>query len=312
MANFATGDSHAKIILFGEHSAVYGKDAITLPILKLKVNVIISENFIYNEIKSNIYEGPLIDAPIEFQGIKKLISHMFEINKIRSKFISINFNNKIPIGRGLGSSAAVACSLIRAFYQYFNIRLTKSMLISLINISEKIIHGSPSGIDAQTVTSQSPISFENNHIENLSLKLKGDIIITDTGMIGNTKDAISMVKKVIEASSNNYLLIDQLGEIVKYAKKAINNGDILEIGNLMNQSQQILTKFGISTNQINEIISTANSNGALGSKLTGSGLGGCVISLSQDENTTNKIIKSLQNNGYNQNWVQPLSDFETE
>ncbi|MCF6515073.1 mevalonate kinase [Lactobacillus sp. S2-2] len=312
MTNFAIGESHAKIILFGEHSAVYGKGAITLPIFKLKVSVKLTTNLKNNEIESDIYNGSLINAPLEFNGIKSLIFHMFKINNLENYFINIKFENNIPIGRGLGSSAAVSCAIIKAFYKFFNLDLTHSKLISLINISEQIIHGNPSGIDAQTVTSESPIFFENNEIKKVPFNFDGDIIITDTEKVGSTKEAVSIVRKLIDKNPEEYELINQLGNIVKNAKKSIDNKNIENIGNLMNKSQNILSYFGISTNEINDIIKISNYNGALGSKITGSGLGGCVISLSKDSFTTKKIIKSLQNNGYKKNWIQPLKDFEME
>jgi mevalonate kinase len=51
----------------------------------------------------------------------------------------------------------------------------------------------------------------------------------------------------------------------------------------MNRNQQLLSLLGVSNKKIDLINKIALQNGAYGSKLTGAGLGGCVISFGERE-----------------------------
>ncbi|WP_243669632.1 hypothetical protein [Vulcanisaeta sp. JCM 16161] len=52
------------------------------------------------------------------------------------------------------------------------------------------------------------------------------------------------------------------------------------MGVLMNINHGLLDALGVSTRQLNELVYAARNAGALGSKLTGAGGGGCMIALS--------------------------------
>ncbi len=52
------------------------------------------------------------------------------------------------------------------------------------------------------------------------------------------------------------------------------------MGVLMNINHGLLDALGVSTRQLNEMVYAARNAGALGSKLTGAGGGGCMIALS--------------------------------
>ena len=63
-------------------------------------------------------------------------------------------------------------------------------------------------------------------------------------------------------------------------KHALLNNDLNYFGELMTESHQSLTNnYEVSTPELNQIVKLANCSGALGSKLTGAGYGGAVISL---------------------------------
>lgn len=60
----SVGNSHAKIILIGEHAVVYGQPAIALPIFAVQTTVRVTAQPTLNEplINSPYYSGPLSQA----------------------------------------------------------------------------------------------------------------------------------------------------------------------------------------------------------------------------------------------------------
>ena len=74
--------------------------------------------------------------------------------------------------------------------------------------------------------------------------------------------------------------------------------DIKEISNLMNTHHNYLkNELKITTPEIDKMIDVSKENGAIGSKIVGSGGGGSVVCLSTDADTSNKIVSELRRVG---------------
>ncbi len=77
--------------------------------------------------------------------------------------MQLTIESTIPAERGMGSSAAVATAVTRAFYDYLAFPLSREILLENVQLSEKIAHGNPSGIDAAATSSLQPIYFTKGH-----------------------------------------------------------------------------------------------------------------------------------------------------
>jgi mevalonate kinase len=73
------------------------------------------------------------------------------------------------------------------------------------------------------------------------------------------------------------------------AVEAIRSGNILKIGSLLKDNQELLQKVGVSTPTLEKLISAAINNGAYGAKLSGAGMGGNIIALVPDD-----LIENIQ------------------
>jgi mevalonate kinase len=62
---------------------------------------------------------------------------------------------------------------------------------------------------------------------------------------------------------------------------------------------------GLSTDGIDALVETALDAGSLGAKITGGGLGGCMIALTRPEHARNVTVR-LHEAGAVQTWVVPL------
>lgn len=84
-SRFGFGESHAKVILIGEHSVVYGRPAIAIPLKTIKAtSTIKSREDGQIVIHSERFDGLLADAPSDMTGIKNR-SWMLSENKITKK-----------------------------------------------------------------------------------------------------------------------------------------------------------------------------------------------------------------------------------
>ena len=133
----AMASAPGKTILFGEHSVVYGEPAIAGAVNKRAVVKIRPSKDGTSILKSyDLKFEAEIDTKKKKYTLKKgkpgIIRYILEaLNRFHDHSpIEIILSSNIPIGSGLGSSAAVTVATLAALYRYHNIRFNKKSLES--------------------------------------------------------------------------------------------------------------------------------------------------------------------------------------
>ena len=285
------GKAHSKIIWMGEHSVVYGYPAIAIPLQGI-------------EVECRIYPD---DEKIHFDYYDTLSTAVYaalEYLNHTDVAVSYDIRSEIPQKRGMGSSAAISIAAIRAVFDYFEQSIDMETLEILVNKAEIIAHSNPSGLDAKTCLSDKAITFIRNiGFSTLDLDLDAYLVIADTGIYGNTREA---VEKVAQAEEANLPHLAALGDLTEMVQKAIQAKTISEIGPLMTKAHSHLQAIGVSIDKADQLVQISLENGALGAKMSGGGLGGCIIALAQTKAQAEKISKALTEGGAVQTWIEKL------
>lgn len=290
----------AKAILVGEHAVVYGQPAIAIPLLDTKTKVTIQALPLHPEgtilIKSDSInlDGSIEDLEVSHPLRTTINCVLEELQLKRSPSCRITISSEIPLKAGLGSSASISVVLIKAFSNFLGKNFNLNEISNLVFEIEKMYHNKPSGIDNTVITFEKPVYFQKGkEISFLNPGKTMTFLIADTGKKRNTSKAVSFLhQKWIQDHKYIESRIAEIGKIVREAKLFFEDGNLNGVGLLMNKNQEILTELELSSPELENLIHTANKEGALGAKLTGGGLGGNIIAL-VDSGKENNISTAL-------------------
>ena len=285
------GQAHSKIILIGEHAVVYGYPAISLPLLEV-------------EVTCRVVPATTPWRLFEEDTLSMAVYASLEYLNIKDAYIRCQIDSAIPEKRGMGSSAAISIAAIRAVFDYFEAELPQDVLEILVNRAEMIAHMNPSGLDAKTCLSDQPIRFiKNVGFEELAMDLSAYLVIADTGVYGHTREAI----QVVESKGKEALpFLYALGELTQQAEEAIKTKDAVKLGEVLTKAHGNLKEIGVSSPEADVLVETALQHGALGAKMSGGGLGGCIIALATDDRQAQDLAERLEEKGAVQTWIESL------
>jgi mevalonate kinase len=282
-----TASAPGKIILFGEHSVVYGQPAIAVPVTQVRAKATVTPNIsgrpglvLINAPDVGI-EASLEDLPNDdpmgaaIRGVMSLLG----VKNLPS--CTLKVTSTIPVAAGLGSGAAVSVAIIRSLAGFLGQPQSDETVSSLAFEVEKIHHGTPSGIDNTVVTYARPVYFiKDQRVETFHIAKPFTIVIADTGLRSPTKKTVGEVRAAWQANPKKYEhLFDAIGDIVKSARRFIESGNPEGLGRLMDENHALLREIGVSSPELERLVLSAKEAGALGAKLSGSGRGGNMIAL---------------------------------
>ena len=296
---FAT--AHAKVILLGEHSVVYGRHALAAPIpLAVQARIRECDTGLHFLIPRWDVEHRLHRHPKDRQSFEKPAARILETLGLLDRNMIIEVYPNVPRAMGLGSSAAVAVAIVRALDQHFSLNLSDAQVSNLAFEAEKIAHGTPSGIDNTLATFGESILFKRGEPPMMSpveLARPLELVIGISGVRSLTAKTVADVRRAWEQDPELYeRIFDEIDRITLRAVEAIASGDIRQLGQLMNVCHGQLNALQVSSWELEELVQIARSSGALGAKLTGGGGGGSIVALA-DGNSA-EIAQAIRAAGF--------------
>jgi len=306
------GQTAAKIILFGEHSVVYGYPAIAMPLHSLRMTAHaepVDDASGQSTLTSLGWSGPMQEAPAHFASVLRAVDVAMEFVGHPDAPIHITTASDFPQQRGLGSSAAAAGAVIRAILNAYGVSATPEQLFELTQEAERIAHGRPSGLDAVTTSADFPVHFEAGVTTKLDFDLAAWIVIADSGIEGSTRETVGHVRLLYENSpETTQPRLARLGAITEEAIEELRTRDIEGLGARMTEAHGLLGELGVSIPKLDALVMAALDAGAVGGKLTGGGGGGCVIALAQSGEDARRIEDAMVAAGAHAAWTHaPLA-----
>ncbi|WP_340817670.1 mevalonate kinase [Methanolobus sp. WCC4] len=283
-----TCSAPGKVYLFGEHAVVYGESAICCAVeLRTKVHVEKSDDI--------IIESTLGTTGID-HAIHPYVSYAIEKMQPLAdiKGIRIVIESELPVGSGLGSSAAVTVATIKALDLLFECKLSLEDIAEMAHEVERMVQGNASPTDTYVSTMGGVVMIPQR--KRLPL-IECPIVIGNTNRFSSTKELVGNVAKLRnEFPDIIEPILSDIGQMSLLAEELVHEKDYGTIGRLMNVNQGLLDAIGVGSAELSDLVYAARNNGAISSKITGAGGGGCMIALAEDD-TASSIAKAIEDAG---------------
>ena len=277
-----------KVILCGEHSVVYGRAAIAVPVGTMRATARVEPGPSGSGLHINALDLnqtlALSKAGIN-HPLAKIARLVLNTLAVPEPDAVMSLNSDLPVASGMGSGTAITVAAARALSASLGRQLPRETVSALTYEVEKIHHGTPSGIDNTVIAYEQPIFFIRGVApETFRIHTPFHLLIANSGIAASTSGSVAEVRHRWEAAQSYYdVIFDCIGAIALAARAAVEQGALGALGVLFNENHDLLVKMGVSLYQLDLLTSAAREAGALGAKLTGSGQGGNIIALVEPE-----------------------------
>lgn len=264
----ATGTAPGKLILSGEHAVVYGHQAVAVAVDR------------GTTVHLRRRPGPtgIERSILRDQRLRAAVAAVLPADGL-----AVDIETELPVGRGMGSSAALAIALLRARAGLEGREADFDELLEDGFTVERVFHGSPSGIDHTVAALGSAVRYRRRpdgpEIVPLGMP-RLQLVVLDTGLTGDTRRLVSAVAARRPGIDP---VLTRIGALTDTLVSQLEQGAAAEdIGPLLTDNHRLLAEIGVSTPNLDRLVGFALQAGAHGAKLAGAGGGGVVIALVDD------------------------------
>ena len=308
-----TARAPAKLIISGEHSVLYGQPAIAMAVNRYTettatwtkkssvhfklLNLAYAKTHTLKALKkiryklqedyANFLHGKcgirdVLKRPFELlqYSVSSLLEH---INTTLPRGLEIQVNSTIPIGCGMGSSAAAVVSTLHALSHFLQLDWDLSNFISFGRELENLQHGKSSGLDLHLATFGGCVCFQAGKascIEHINMPM----YIVNTGKPqATTGECVNFVAPKFATGQ----LASNFGMVTKKIDAAIQSGNIIDFQAAIQNNHQLLSSIGVVPKKVANFIKDIEMNGGA-AKVCGAGSisgdnGGIVMVVTQHD-----------------------------
>lgn len=285
-----------KLILSGEHAVVYGNPALAMAVNRYVTATVTQEGRaqilfdladIAHRSRLNLTSLRHLKDRIKRKyhrfirgeySIRDVLQKPFELaqfalgvlaearNVSLPHGVKIHVTSDIPMGCGMGSSAATILSVMQAVSSYLHVPLSKEALYQLALETENMQHGRSSGLDLRVALQGGCLYVEGSNWEPRSIP-SFPLYLINTGTPATTTG--QCVEKVAPHFKQTQMNAD-FAAVTRAMDDALQQQSIVELHKAVRENHKLLNHIGVVPNKVAEFISKAEQSGA-SAKICGAG-----------------------------------------
>lgn len=269
-----------KWILAGEHAVLRGSSALVFPLPSARLHFAFFPNQ-QDQIDLELSGVAGAELDLLFWGVLEKACGLTQVRRsdLHGK---VAIRNDIPVGAGLGASAAFCVAIARWFEGQGAITADKTE--EFARELENLFHGESSGVDIAVAFHERPLKFtRGKEKEQLDLAWTPLCFLSYSGQRGVTRECVEKVKGLAATDPTRGAALDeQMKQAVSLAEKALQAPQ--EIGfellkGAIETANRCFEGWGLVEGRPDRAAKALRSAGAIAVKPTGSGGGGYLLSL---------------------------------
>jgi mevalonate kinase len=262
--------TYGKWILSGEHAVLRACPALVFPLGNYPLHLSYASNT-----ETLIIEAePTIAAVVE-----KIWAKAWSLLNQKTPGGNIKIQSNIPIGQGMGASAALCLAIARCVV---TIAHSSENIFLLATQLEHLFHSQSSGLDIIGAGSTSGSKFFQGQTQPIHLGWQPHWRLSPSHTTGTTTEAVQKVQHFIKTHPQKAQAIDKKMTLsVELCLKALESStpQWQQLKEGMQLACECFEDWGLINKQMKEKIASLYEQGALAVKPTGSGGGGFLLSL---------------------------------
>jgi len=301
--------SPAKIHLSGEHAVVYGKPAIAMTVDRYVTTHLTSQTHL--SVTLNNDKSMALDQLPELrqrllqkfqqyqQGIVAIndvladpyaliffvVAHYAAYCQLELPYgLAFTIESDIPIGCGMGSSAAIILSVLSVLERQFQQGLSTQQIFEIALVAEKLQHGHTNGFDLQVCQRGGIVGFQQ------VLEITQPFYLIHTGRPeATTGECVAQVAERFTDSD----IWDEFAGVTQQVGVALQNGGFAELAQAIQLNHRLLCEIGVVPTIVQQFVDRLQQAGAA-AKICGGGSirgdrAGIVLVLTEDK----KLLKTV-------------------
>ncbi|MFW5917433.1 MAG: mevalonate kinase [Halorubrum sp.] len=306
-------EAPGKVYLFGEHAVVYGEPAVPAAIerrarvtaeprsddhVRVEAEDLSLDGFAV-EYAGETGDRPDVDVPTPLvEAAMGYVDAAVQQARLAADAPDAGFDiaieSDIPLGAGLGSSAAVVVAGIDAATRALGSPIDRRELADRAYRAEfEVQDGRASRADTFCSAMGGAVRVEGDDCEPIETPNLPFVVGFDGGA-GDTGELVAGVGQLREEYRFAADTVGSIGDIVRTGEgvlaEATPDADpsaelLAGLGELMDFNHGLLSALGVSARSLDEMVWAARDAGAHGAKLTGAGGGGCIVALDPSDGT---------------------------
>jgi mevalonate kinase len=268
--------TYGKWILAGEHAVLRGSEALVFPLRSRKLNLRYEQSS--EHLHADFSGATGSEYRLLFWGVVE--NALARLDLSRSQLSGrFRLDSDLPIGAGLGASAALCVAVARWCHERGSLAADK--IYAFARDLENLFHGESSGVDIAVAVRNEALVFRRGaELSTLTSSWKPLLFLSYSGRRGMTSDCVARVQELQKQNAQLAERLDaQMAEAVRIAKQAFVEENSKILAEALGLAEGCFSNWGLINSDMLNHRQWLQSQGALATKPTGSGGGGYYLSL---------------------------------